>query len=171
MSETRAARLRTLLLAAAAASFAWALIVAATGGVTLRTSLGRISSRDATRPLLVAVAVILVYAIRYRAHLRGDLRSIASLRWPAVIAATLSAAALAIGIVWGSFVAAGSDASGYISQAEMWLHGELTTLAPEWAREAPWEGAKWAPGRRRRLATGRPRRAPSSYLPTRPAFR
>jgi hypothetical protein len=127
----------------AVASFAWAAIVTATGGFRLRTAIGLISSRDARRPLIVAVAVILLYVVRYRAHARDDLAAIASVGWPALAAATLTAATLATGIFWGSFVAAGSDASGYVSQADMWVRGELTTLAPEWAREAPWQDAAW----------------------------
>jgi hypothetical protein len=64
-------------------------------------------------------------------------------RLPHAIAALLVVAALFVGIRWGSFVAAGSDASGYVSQAEMWLRGELTMLAPQWARDGRWNSAGW----------------------------
>jgi hypothetical protein len=64
-------------------------------------------------------------------------------RLPHAIAALLVVAALFVGIRWGSFVAAGSDASGYVSQAEMWLRGELTMVAPQWAQDGRWNDAGW----------------------------
>ena len=66
-------------------------------------------------------------------------------RWcGAGVAALLAAAALVVGIRCGTFVAAGSDASGYVSQAEMWLRGELTIAAPQWAHDARWHDAGWS---------------------------
>jgi hypothetical protein len=143
MSGTGAGLSRRIVLAVGVTSLVWAAVVAATGGVSLQTGFGRISSRDATRPLLVAIAAILLYAVRYRGQVREHVRSIRSVRPPAAVAGALTGAALAIGIAYGSFVASGSDASGYVSQAGMWLRGELTTLAPEWARGAPWQDSTW----------------------------
>ena len=74
-----------------------------------------------------------------------------------MLAAFLAAAALVVGIRWGTFVASGSDASGYVSQAEMWLRGELTTWAPAWARDASWSDAVWSA-------------APLGYRPGEPAY-
>ncbi len=86
----------------------------------------------------------MVYVAAFRQHAEEDVRRLSLVRRPAVLAALLAAAALVIGIRWGTFVATGSDASGYVSQAEMWLRGELTTLAPEWAHDAPWDEAAWS---------------------------
>jgi hypothetical protein len=95
------------------------------------------------RPFLLGSLVLLVYVAAFRHHVEEDVRRL-SLRRPSRLAGVLVVAALVIGIRFGTFVASGSDASGYVSQAEMWLHGELTTVAPEWAHSAPWDGAGWS---------------------------
>jgi hypothetical protein len=139
-------RVRLLLLGIAAAALAWGIVVAVTGGVVIRMPFLRLTSRDAARPVLVALIAAAIYLIRYRRHLAGDVARVraigrftpASLSWPAAAAAALAFAALFIGIHWGSFVAAGADASGYVSQAELWLHGELVRPRPAWVEQAPW---------------------------------
>jgi hypothetical protein len=51
--------------------------------------------------------------------------------------------AVLIAIVWGSFVASSSDASGYVSQADLMRQGTLSMMPPSWAVEAPWGNAIW----------------------------
>src|SRR5262245_52310377 len=106
---------RWVLLTIALGGIAWAVIVAASGGVLLNTSWGRISSRNPTRPFLIGGAALLVYIAAFRHHVEEDVRRL-SYRHPSRLAAVLVAAALVVGIRYGTFVASGSDASGYVSQ-------------------------------------------------------
>ena len=136
--------LRSALLLLAAVALAWAVVIAVSGGFVLTTSWGRFASRNPVNPILISTLALFCYVIAFRQHAEADVRRVAVSIRPRTMAAFLSAAALVIGIRYGTFVAGGSDGSGYISQAELWLDGELTTLAPEWARDAPWEDAVWS---------------------------
>ncbi|HXH05106.1 MAG TPA: hypothetical protein VNI83_00800, partial [Vicinamibacterales bacterium] len=46
------------------------------------------------------------------------------------------------GIRWGTFVAGGADAYGYVSQAELWRRGSLR-IEQQFARTFPWPHAQW----------------------------
>src|SRR5687768_8659118 len=134
---------RMLLLLVAAAALAWAIAVATTGGFVVRGPFFRLTSHDPTRVFLLSVFAAGTYLLWYRRYLATDITSIGSihrvkpawLSWPAV---ALALATLFIGIRWGSFVANGSDASGYVSEAELWLHGNLVRPRPSWVADAPW---------------------------------
>ena len=144
-SERRTLVLRSVLLALAIGGLAWAAVIAVTGGVVLDHELGTPvlrasrSTRFDRRPRLCCAMSLL-----FRQHAAGGCPPSGVAGRPQVLAAVLVAAALVIGIRWGTFVASASDASGYVSQAGMWLKGELTTLAPEWAHDAPWQDAAWS---------------------------
>jgi hypothetical protein len=49
---------------------------------------------------------------------------------------------VAAGVRWGTFVAGGADAYGYVSQAELWRRGALR-LEQQFARTFPWPHAPW----------------------------
>src|SRR5207253_4945156 len=57
-----------------------------------------------------------------------------------IIAGALAIGVVAVGVGFGTMSASGSDAYGYVSQAELWLNGRLTTPQP-WADQAPWPTA------------------------------
>ena len=59
-----------------------------------------------------------------------------------VVAGLLAAAVAIAGLVYGSFVAVGADAYGYVSQADLWLGGSLRIEQP-WVADVPWPNAKW----------------------------
>lgn len=136
-------RSRRALLIAAVLAALWGTSIAATGGIVFSAPWGRVSSRDSTRSFALALILGLWYYLRHRHHWRTDAGRLASVPWPPASAAALSLAALVIGIQWGTFVAGGSDSSGYISQAGMWVKGELTRPAPSWTIDAPWPDAVW----------------------------
>ncbi len=48
------------------------------------------------------------------------------------------------GLQWGVLMAAGPDASGYVSQADKWVHGPVVTAPPPWVKDAPWEYSAWS---------------------------
>jgi hypothetical protein len=132
---------RRALLCFAASAAIWGLAVIAGGGLALATPFGLLTSRNPSRPAIVAGLLALWYYARWRHHWHEDAGRLARLDWPPIIAASAAAGALALGIGWGSALAAGPDASGYVSQAELWVTGELTRSAPEWSRDAPWADA------------------------------
>jgi hypothetical protein len=122
----------------------WAGVIATSGGVVLDTSWGRLSSRNPVNPYVIGALALLCYVAAFRRHAEADARRGSALLRPRALAALLAVVALGVGTCWGTFVASGSDASGYVSQAQMWLRGELTTRAPEWTRNAPWQDAVWS---------------------------
>ena len=133
-----------MLLLLAAIALAWSAVISVSGGIILNTSWGRVSSRNPVNPFVIGALALMCYVVAFRQHTGADIRRVSAILGPRTLASLLAVTALLIGIRWGTFVASGSDASGYISQADMWLRGELTTLAPEWARDAPWQDAAWS---------------------------
>ena len=152
-SRTRARRTCVLLAIAAAG---WSLLAAVTGGIAIPF----FSSRNPRNPALAAVLMIatawaLADPDSRIQQLRDDLRwftghvRLAGLRawtaWTRVtgwvdahvppVTAPLIAIVVGVGIVVtairnAAFIAAGSDAWGYVSQAHMWASGTLRTPEP-----------------------------------------
>jgi len=58
------------------------------------------------------------------------------------IAAALAAIVLSTGLTWGTRVAAGADAYGYVSQADLWLRGDLH-IDQRFGAAVPWPLARW----------------------------
>jgi hypothetical protein len=54
-----------------------------------------------------------------------------------LILAALVATVLVLGFLYSTRVAGGADSYGYVSQAELWRRGRLTTMMP-WIRQVPW---------------------------------
>jgi dolichyl-phosphate-mannose-protein mannosyltransferase len=124
-------------------AIAWAAAVAISGGIVIETSWRRVSSRDALRPLAVGAALVIVYVLAWRRHWRTDLGRLAAPGVPQRLMATLAIAiALAVGMGWGTRIAGGPDASGYVSEATLFAEGALTIAAPSWTTDAPWQDAR-----------------------------
>jgi len=105
----------------------WSLIVAVTGGIDTRVLGVAVRARGAFRPLAIGLALVLVYAIADRRRLRQRLsHPTASFEQLAPwIAAAAALATTIAAIRYGAFVAGGSDAYGYLSQAYGWASGHL----------------------------------------------
>jgi hypothetical protein len=140
----------------------WAAGVLLFGGFDLSRSGLVITSHDPMRPLLVAILAFGAFfyfvgpavAVRWLRNLSGT----AQRTWnPArrhlsrlalaghldrAAVAVLVAAAVVVGIASGSKAAAGSDAYGYISEAELFLHGQVAVPQP-WVEDVPWEHSRW----------------------------
>jgi hypothetical protein len=54
----------------------------------------------------------------------------------------LALAVTAIGLIWGTRIAAGSDAYGYVSQVDLWLRGDLH-IDQSFGARVPWPLARW----------------------------
>jgi hypothetical protein len=134
---------RRAFLALAVAVLVWAAAVAITGGVVIETTWRRVSSRDALRPLGIGAALLLVYVIFWRRHWRTDFGRVAGPGVPQRLVAALSILiALGLGLGWGTRIAGGPDASGYVSEASLFAQGALTIPAPSWTTDAPWKDAR-----------------------------
>lgn len=57
-------------------------------------------------------------------------------------AAALAALTVAVSLGWSTNVAAGSDAYGYVTQADLWLKGDLF-IDQSFAADVPWPMARW----------------------------
>lgn len=124
--------MRKALLAIAAVFFVWAALVVATGGIQWRIGGVLFRSRDPGRALIVLVALIALQAVLYREQFARDMeRAVAAVRRHATwVAVALSVLLFAHAIRNGSFVGAGSDSYGYVSQAYGWARGPLPRPYP-----------------------------------------
>ena len=150
------------ILAAGVALSAWGIAIALSGGFQF-TLLGlRISSRDPFRPCVLGAICALVFLWQQRR--RPAPPESATPRAHAMCAALIAIAVTVVAATCGSFVAGGSDWYGYISQADLWLAGDLQVDQP-WAATLPWSDAD-------RIASPvgyRPGLAAHTIVPTYPA--
>lgn len=124
---------------------AWAVLVWITGGVVFDIGGLRVSSRSATRPAVLAVAMLAAAAGTLsaaerrarlvRARQVGD-RAAA----PAAVLLALTVAGAAA--LLGGHLAGGADASGYVSQSRHWTEGRIRVPAPDLVG-APWPDRGW----------------------------
>jgi hypothetical protein len=143
-AEKRRAISRVLAVAALAAAAA-AIVLAATGGFTVRPYGIRVSAHGALRPALLA-ALFAGLAIRVLPRIRQAqlvARAGQLAHWWLPATAMLAAAGvLAVTVVFGSRAAGGSDAYGYVSEAGLWLHGDLH-VHQDFVAQVPWPNADW----------------------------
>ena len=127
MTPTRRLLLAVVLLAAVAAALQLTV-----GGVELAIGAIRISNHSFLRPLFIGIAGAVLLWWRFRDGVRRDLAAIdrgleRAAPWLAIGAA---AAALTVGIVWGTWAAGGSDSYCYIGQAEEFAAGRAVLREP-----------------------------------------
>ena len=140
----RRAALSRLLLAAGCIAALAAVAVVATGGARFTLAGARVSLTSPWRPALAAalcfIASVLLAPVRWRANLQllAYLFSTRA-RGCALALAILTAIA---GVVWGSRVGGGSDASGYLEEAVLWRQLDLVVEQPI-AAHAPWPDASF----------------------------
>jgi hypothetical protein len=123
--------LRKSILAAAVLLCGWGAIVLLTGGIDARAGGFVVRARDPLRPLVVGAALLGIWAALDRRAVLSAARDPDRLLtraapWMAGVAAV---AVTILAIRFGAFVAGGSDAYGYVSQAYGWTDGRLP--APE----------------------------------------
>jgi hypothetical protein len=133
--------LRRGVLLLAAVLLAWSVAVLVTGGFVVETQWRTLSSRAAIRPFIAAALLLILYASRWRRHLRRDLGPAAHLPITTGLALAATCTALLVGLGWGPRLAGGPDAAGYVSQAAMFARGELTVPAAGWVSDTTWPNA------------------------------
>jgi len=110
----------------------WAIAVWIVGGFTIAVAGIAIQSHDPFRPLaLAAVAAIVYFSIRGPLNAR---------RLTMPLAVLLALCPAVAGIARNSWTAGGADQYAYVSQADLWLNGNLTVPIPL-AATAPWPEA------------------------------
>ena len=110
----------------------WALAVWIVGGFTIAVAGISIQSHDPLRPLALAVVAAIVYF-----STRGPLNA---RRLTMPLAVLLALCPAAAGIARNSWTGGGADQYAYVSQADLWLDGDLTVPIPL-AATAPWPEA------------------------------
>lgn len=144
-------RARRLLLAVVLLSGAWALTLYAGYGHSWSIGPLRISTRNPLRPLLVCAAAAAGYALvsgltgmrRDAARVIAAVQSgarVGSRIDPAAVALLIAAASVVTSLRFNETTAGGSDAYSYVTQADLWLRGNLRVEIPM-AAHAPWPGA------------------------------
>lgn len=115
----------------------WALAVLLTGGLAFQLGSLHLSSRHALNPAILAVlSAVAAFKLATRDERRRD--------WPSLVSSTIAigaaAAVVSFGLSKGLFVAAASDAYGYVSQADLWARADVIVQQP-WSREMTWPNA------------------------------
>jgi hypothetical protein len=134
-----------LLVAAGTCALLLLLIVITTGGVTIRAGPLYFAAHNWRGPLLVALVAFAAAAFSGRVAFTDALSS----TWRFVdahalsLAIVIAAATAGAGVACGTYSASSSDASGYISEAQLLSAARITADEPL-AREMAWPNATWA---------------------------
>lgn len=136
--------IRELSFALAVIGAAWMTWLIVVGGFELRIFGQTITSNEPVRPFLLASVALAVFIWSGPGADRAWqwVRDACAGADDRVVATLLAGGVAAAGIAYGSAVAAGSDAYGYVSQADLWLGGRLAIEQP-WVAELPWPNAEW----------------------------
>ena len=138
----RAAQLLATLALVAAALAVWAQF---TGGFRTYVFGIPLSVRGASRPALLAL-LLGIAALHLLDAWRWRLWTLAAARLthaPPVIAVLAALGVLITGVLYGTKAAGGSDVYGYVSQAMLWLRGDLI-IRQEFIADIPWPNAAWS---------------------------
>jgi hypothetical protein len=135
-----------VLFALAVASAALTVLLALGGGFSARIAGVRVSAHAAIRPLLFALlsgAIALkILAPDEQTRVTERLTKVGT-RLAPWTAAAAAATMLAVCLAYGTRTAGGADSYGYLSQARLWLRGELHVRQDSAAAAAPWPDAEW----------------------------
>lgn len=136
--------LGVLSLALAAAALVWALVLAFVSGFEF-TLFGRtITTNEPLRPLAVTAAgltiAVLAHGVESSYRLWVRLTSRLMDRSMALALATIVGVG---GVAYNTTAASGPDQYGYVSQADLWIAGDLRVPQP-WAEHVPWPNKRWS---------------------------
>ena len=117
----------------------------------------RVRATDPVRPMLIGAALIVVRVLFRRVlGLDTEVRAVRSALVSPAIAAALAVLVTLVALATNYGVGGGADSYGYVSQADLWIAGDLT-VEQEWIRGAPWPHALYTA-------------APLSYRPAASGF-
>jgi hypothetical protein len=132
-------RTSAILLGVAGALAVWAVALKVTGGVDLRPVGIPFRTTDWFRPALLAGVALAIWISRFP---RSAVRAIEAMvaltdRIAPLLAMGLAIGTLIVGLRFGTYVAGGADSYGYLSEARLWLAGDLVVPQP-FTRDLPW---------------------------------
>lgn len=164
MSPARNRFLDYLLLGVVLISGVLAVATFAMGGFATSVEGIRLSSRSVFRPSVIAAAaaLFLLHRVTHRHQQVSGLWA-TTRRHAGAVAACLAVLAFVIAIRFSAFEAVAADQYGYISQAELWVRGNLIVHEPL-AAAAPWP----EPARALAPLGYRPGQQPATIVPTYP---
>lgn len=135
---------RTAALAMAALAAVWTLRLWIVGAIDVVVAGHVVRSHDSLRSAEVLGGALVLYLLAGGWAVVTSAARRARATWPLLSGRTGSRAAMAIALSvfaltleCAATTAAGADSSGYISEADRWLHGTLMPSQP-WAGEVPW---------------------------------
>jgi hypothetical protein len=131
-------------LAIAVGAGLWTAWLVVAGGVDLTVGGRRLTSNEPLRPFVVAsfAAAIFMWLGPGVARARSWLQAIGAWADDRVFAAMMAVVVSVVGLRYATTVAGGADSYGYVSQADLWLAGDLRIEQP-WMADLPWPNAKW----------------------------
>ncbi|MEZ5318968.1 MAG: hypothetical protein R2752_16325 [Vicinamibacterales bacterium] len=135
-------RIRRVVAGLAALGLAWAAVLAFVGGIDVQAFGLSFTTNEPRRPLYVGLALwgLLVW-MEGAAVWRARLTRLAMAIPGVAVAATLAVAVTAFATAYATTSASASDSYGYVSQADLWIAGDLTIDQP-WVAEVPWPAAR-----------------------------
>lgn len=136
-------RVPGLLGALAVVPFSLAVSVMLTGGFVVDAAGLRLSVRSPWRALIAGLALLVIDRLVSRRRVgdgaAGGEPHRHAARWLGLGAGLVVAI---VSVTQGAFVASGADASGYVSQSQLWAALDLRTPQPL-ARQVHWPEAEW----------------------------
>jgi heme/copper-type cytochrome/quinol oxidase subunit 4 len=144
-SHGSAPRSSYVLFALAVIAAAIAIAIAISGGFSMRLFGVRVSSHGVLRPALLALLFLAIAYRRMPQWQRGTISNYLARVLRAATGYVAPAAAVAVLVlcwVYGTRAAGGSDSYGYVSQARLWLGGELH-VDQSFVAAVPWPNADW----------------------------
>lgn len=136
-------RLRQLALFVSIVAFVWTIALVAFGGFELELMGQRVRSNDPFRTLLIATAGLTIFIAAGGTTAWRRWCAFASRVDERLLVAGLALATVILGVKYSTTAAAGADAYGYVSQADLWIRRELRVPQP-WVTELPWPSRGWS---------------------------
>ena len=139
---------RAVTLVVAVGSLLWGAWLMAFGGFDVILLGVRIRSNNPEPVFRVTMAALAAFFLAGGrvplAPLQGVIRQGACIAasHPGWLACLIALASMLIAVSASTRIAGGSDAYGYVSQADLWLHGNLKVPQP-WVEQVPWPDAAW----------------------------
>lgn len=132
-----------ILLVTAVLALLWATALVIFGGIDFTLAGHRFRTHEPLRPLGVAALALIVFVPLYGAQRAYDWWRAATRRMKdGPLAVGLSLFIFIVGAAYSSTTASGSDSYGYVSEAGLWLKGDLRIAQP-WTSQVPWPDKAW----------------------------
>ena len=132
-----------ILLVTAVLALLWATALVIFGGIDFTLTGHRFRTHEPLRPLGVAALALIVFVPLYGAQRAYDWWWAATRRMKdGPLAVGLSLFIFIVGAAYSSTTASGSDSYGYVSEAGLWLKGDLRIAQP-WTSQVPWPDKAW----------------------------